>query len=382
MATDRCIELLKKLVAISSVNPSLVQGAQGEAAIAGFVEAELKSIGMDTQTIEVVHGRPNVIGSLRGRSKGRALILCGHLDTVGMNDESLLTPVEKDGRVYGRGTVDMKAGVAAMIDAARRVKETGGLSAGELIIAAVMDEEYTSLGAESLVKSIKADAAIVTEQTDLSIGIAHKGFTWVEIETRGIAAHGSKPLEGRDAIFRMGRVLRRLEQLDHELQSRQPHPLLGPPSLHASLISGGSELSTYPDQCSLKIERRTVSSDPKGAALHEVLDILERLRMEDPDLICSATMLFDRLPYETPQDSALPRLLESAIKKFGRPAERRGMSYWADAAILGHAGIPTVLFGPGGEGAHSPDEYVKIDDVIVCRDILAECARSFCSLGT
>ena len=382
MPIDRCIKLLSELVAINSVNPSLVPGAQGETAVANFVAAELKKIGMDTQVIDVLPGRPNVIGTLRSMRKGRTLILCGHLDTVGIHDESLLTAIEKDGRLYGRGAVDMKAGVAAMIDAARRVAETGGLPAGELIIAAVMDEEYTSLGAEALARTIKADAAIVTEQTDLAIGIAHKGFTWVEIETRGIAAHGSKHLEGRDAIIRMGRVLHRLERLDRELQSREPHPLLGSPSLHASLIRGGSELSTYPDLCSLKIERRTVSGEDTGTALQEVQNILERLRLEDPDLIFSAKMIFDRLPYETPIDSALPGVLESAMKKFGLPPERRGMSYWADAAILGHAGIPTVLFGPGGEGAHSPDEYVKIDDVIACRDILAECASRFCASET
>ncbi len=179
-------------------------------------------------------------------------------------------PAERDGRIYGRGSQDMKAGVAAMIGAARVIAESGGLDAGRLIIACVVDEEHASIGADALVTKWRADGGVVTEPTDLRVAIAHKGFEWVEIETEGRAAHGSRPHEGRDAIRLMGRVLAGLDALDRELQSRPPHPLLGTASLHASLIDGGRELSSYPDRCHLEMERRTIPGEAPGSALLEV----------------------------------------------------------------------------------------------------------------
>jgi acetylornithine deacetylase len=288
-------------------------------------------------------------------------------------------PTERDGKLYGRGAGDMKGGVAAMIEAARAITSSGGLSAGKLIVAAVVDEEYASIGAEALVKSWHADAAIVTEPTDLVIAVGHKGFSWVEVVTEGRAAHGSRPQEGRDAILRMGRVLSLLEELGHKLQSRPPHPVLGAASLHASLIEGGRELSTYPDRCVLRMERRTITGEAPGAALSEVEDILARLHAEDSEFAASARLMFDRPPYETPQQHELPQILETAVERTGRSTERAGMTYWTDAAILGEAGIPSVIFGPGGAGYHGLEEYVRVDEVIACRDALTIFAREFCS---
>src|SRR5918999_416774 len=201
---DRCLQLLKDLVQVDSVNPSLVLGARGEDHIA------------------------------------RAL-------TVAI-----------DGRIYGRGAQDMKSGVAAMIDAVRVIVESGGLDAGKVIIACVVDEEHASIGAEALVTKWRADAAVVTEPTDMQVAVAHKGFEWVEIETEGRAAHGSRPREGRDAIRMMGRVLNGLDGIDRQLQSKPPHKLLGTASLHPSLIEGGRELSSYPDRCHMQMEPRTI----------------------------------------------------------------------------------------------------------------------------
>jgi acetylornithine deacetylase len=331
-------------------------------------------LGLQVHVEEVAAGRPNVIGVLEGRVPGPTLMLCGHLDTVGVEGMSApFAPVERDGRLYGRGSQDMKSGVAGMIDSVR-VAVSLGFTRGRIVVAAVIDEEYASIGADALVRRWKADLAVVTEPTDLKIGVAHKGFAWLDVETRGRAAHGSRPRDGRDAIVRMGRVLQRLEALDRQLQSRPPHPLMGTASLHASIISGGQELSSYPDRCLLQMERRTVAGESGDNAAKEVAAILESLAREDREFDADARLTFARPAYEVPDGHPLPGLVASALTSLGLPAESVGMSFWTDAAVLGSAGIPTVLFGPGGAGLHGRDEYVIVADVIACRDVLAALA--------
>lgn len=377
---DPTIDLLRELIAIDSVNPSLVVGAAGEKEIAEVVAAKLRSGGIDVEIQPVTPTRSNVIALLEGKQKGRSLMLCGHLDTVGVvGMEAPFDPVFTNGRIYGRGSQDMKGGLAAMMAAALYLAGKGGLSAGRVMVAAVIDEEYASIGAEALVTKWKADAAVVGEPTDMKIAVGHKGFEWVEVTTKGVAAHGSRPADGRDAIMRMGRVLARLERLDRELQSRHPHPILGTGSLHASLIRGGRELSTYPDECTLDVERRTVSGEPDRCAHADVETILDDLRQEDPEFKASARFRFARPPYLTPEGHDLPKMIESAVANRGRKPVRGGMTFWTDAAVLGEAGIPSVVFGPGGAGLHSPTEYVLADDVLACRDALIELAREFCS---
>ena len=374
MPADPCISLLRDLVAIDSVNPSLVPGARGEGEIARAVAAHMRQCGLDVELQEVEPGRPNVVGILEGRDPGPSLMFCGHVDTVGVEGmEAPFRPTERDGRLYGRGSQDMKSGVAAMIDAARVAAERG-FSRGRLVVAAVVDEEYASVGADALVERWRADMAVVTEPTDLQIGVAHKGFAWIEVETAGRAAHGSRPRDGRDAILRMGRVLGRLEALDRELQSRPPHPLLGTASLHASIIAGGQELSSYPDSCRLQMERRTVSGESGEQAGEEVSDILGYLGRSDPEFRAESKVTFSRPPYEIPAGHPLPELLERLLAAAGHTVRQVGMSFWTDAAVLGGAGIPTVLFGPGGAGLHGREEYVNVADVIAVRDVLARLA--------
>jgi acetylornithine deacetylase len=375
---DPAIRLLRDLVAIDSVNPTLVPGAAGEAQIADAVAAEMRRIGLDVEVQPAAPGRPNVIGVLEGARKGRTLMLCGHIDTVGvagMTDP--FTPVERDGRLYGRGAQDMKGGVAAMIGAAR-VLAGAGLDSGRVIVAAVVDEEHSSIGADALVAEWTADAAVVTEPTDLHIGVAHKGFAWIEVEMLGRAAHGSRPAEGQDAILRLGRVLRHLETLDRDLQRRPPHPRLGPGSLHASFIEGGRELSSYPDRAVLQMERRTLPGDDVSLPLTEVQQILDGLRIEDPTIRASAKLLFGRPAYELAETHLLPQTLAEAVRHVGGDTAFGGASFWADSAVLGHAGIPSVLFGPGGAGLHSTEEYVNVADVLLCQEALAELARRYC----
>jgi acetylornithine deacetylase len=378
--TDATIALLCELVRIDSVNPSLVPGGAGEAAIAGAVADALRASGLDVETTEIAAGRPNVVGVMEGRAPGRSLMLCGHLDTVGVAGmEAPFVPIERDGRVYGRGAQDMKGGLAAILGAVRAVATSGRLAAGRVIVAGVVDEEYASIGAEALVTRWKADGAVVAEPTDLVIAVAHKGFSWVEVVTEGRAAHGSRPDEGRDAILDMGRVLGRLEALDRRLQAGPRHPIVGSPSLHASLVQGGRELSTYPDRCALQMERRTLPGEPVDAAQPEVEAILNELRSEDEDFRASSHFLFGRPAYEVPAGHELTGALESALSRIGRTPRRGGVTFWTDAAILGHAGIPSVVFGPGGAGLHGLEEHVRVNEVLACRDALAELARDFCA---
>ena len=380
MRMDHTVRLLKELVAIDSVNPSLVPGAAGEAAVGRRIVEELRAIGLKVELQEVAPGRPNIVGTLAGRAPGRSLMFCGHVDTVGVAGMTRpFDPDERDGRIYGRGSQDMKGGVAAMIGAVRVIAESGGLDAGSVVIACVVDEEHASIGADALVTQYRADAGVVTEPTDLAVAVAHKGFEWVEVETEGRAAHGSRPGDGRDAILRMGRVLSRLEALDRALQSGSRHALLGTASLHASLIEGGRELSSYPDRCSLQIERRTIPGETPGCAGAEVAAILAQLRAEDAEFTGASRVMFHRSPYQIDASHELPRSLVSAAHGASVTADVIGMSFWTDAAVLGDAGIPSVLFGPTGAGLHGLEEWVDVASVLKCRDALVNLARTWCN---
>ena len=370
---------MRDLIAIDSVNPSLVPGGAGEAAVAERIAAALRAAGIAVEMTAVAPGRPNVVGVVEGRAPGGTLMLCGHLDTVGVEGMTApFDPIERDGRLYGRGSQDMKSGVAAMVDAATAVARNGGLASGRLVVAAVADEEHASAGAEALVTAHAADAAVVTEPTDLRVATAHKGFEWVEVETRGRAAHGSRPADGRDAILHMGRVLGRLEAVDATLQAGPIHPRLGRASLHASTIHGGQALSVYPDRCVLRFERRTVTGEPPDVGLTEVRAALSALGQADGDFDATARQLLSRPPHEIADDHPVCRELLRVLRRRDLDAAPTGMSFWTDAAILGRAGTPAVLFGPAGAGLHGPEEYVEIDSVRVCRDALVELARAFC----
>jgi acetylornithine deacetylase len=373
------VTLLQELVAIDSRNPSLVPGAPGERAVAEHLDRVFRAAGLDSQLVEVAPGRPNVVGVLEGRAAGRTLLFCGHTDTVGVEGmQAPFDPVIRDGRLYGRGSQDMKGGVAAMVDAACGLARRGGLERGRLVVACVADEELASLGAEAVAREWRADGGVVTEPTDLQIGIAHKGFAFLDIHTAGVAAHGSRPAEGRDAIFRMGRVIGLLEELDRTLQAGTRHPLLGPASLHASTIQGGREPSVYPDHCHLQVERRTIPGEPPDRPLREVESLLGALKRLDPEFEGYAQCSFSRAPFEIAEVAELPQQLSAACSTAHRASGFVGMSFWTDAQILGAAGIPSVLFGPGGAGLHSIEEYVHLDEVEACRDVLADLARRFC----
>ena len=338
------IELVTRLVAIDSVNPSLVEGGAGEGEIAAFVAGWARDVGLDATVLEGTPGRPSVI--VRGRRRGgRTLLLCGHLDTVGGSPEPRL---EGD-RLYGRGAYDMKAGLAAALIACRD-------ASADVVVAAVADEEHSSLGIQEALRELRADAAIVTEPTHQQVIVGHKGFVWSEISLRGRAAHGSLPDEGVDAISAAGPVLVRLAELDASLPT---HPLLGRGSIHASLISGGSDLATYPASCTLSLERRTL---PGETDFETELAAL----LGDADGSYRVTLM--REPFSIDPEAEIVRLVRDAAGG----AELSGAPYWTDAALIAAAGIPTVLFGPGGDGAHADVEWVSLSDTeAVTRTLIA-----------
>jgi len=378
--SKRATQILVDLVRIESINPELVPGGSGELEIARYVVDFLRRAGLEARIEELGAGRANALGILRGRRGGPSLMLNGHLDTVGV--AAMADPFSariEDGHLYGRGAQDMKGGLAAALAAVETLAGNGPLG-GDVIFAAVADEEYISAGTRALLDSgVRADAAIVMEPTGLQIVTAHKGFAWAEIETQGRASHGSRPEEGLDAILFMGRVLREIERLEEELAATPAHAKLGHGSVHASLISGGQELSSYPAACGLSLERRLLPGEDSDTMARELRAIISRLSAQDPKFRASVTPGYSAPAYETSEESCVARALASCARRvMGREAPFGAQSFWTDAALLSAAGMPTVLFGPGGAGLHSAVEYVTLADVDVCAATLSECAREFC----
>jgi acetylornithine deacetylase len=372
---DRVIDLLADLVAIDSVNPALVEGGAGERAIAAHVAAWARDAGLQADVLEATPGRPSVVVRAPGRGGGRSLLLCGHLDTVGLGGmRDPLTPRVDGDRLYGRGAYDMKAGVAAALIACRDAAELG--LAGDVIVAAVADEEHASLGVQEVLAKLHADAAIVTEPTELEVVVAHKGFVWAEIEVAGRAAHGSRPHLGVDAIVKTGPVLIAIGALDESLGART-HPLVGRASVHASVIRGGEELSSYPARSVLGLERRTLPGETAADVEAELAALLDRCRDGDPALEATQRTLLVREPFEAPDGAAIVETVrDAAARVIGSPPPIAGASYWADAAFIAAAGIPTVMFGPAGSGAHAAEEWVSIASTeTVARTLVAVAAQ-------
>jgi acetylornithine deacetylase len=365
--------LLAELVSIDSVNPALVPDGAGEAEIARFVARWAEEAGLTVQIVEPVPGRPSVVATASGRGDGRSLMLNAHLDTVGVAGMSAPhEPRVEDGRLHGRGSYDMKGGLAACMLAAAAAARVG--LAGDVLLAAVSDEEHSSIGIQAVVERFEADACVVTEPTSLEVCVAHKGFAWWRVTAHGRAAHGSRPDLGSDAIARMGPVLTGLAQLDQSLEERT-HPLVGRASVHASLIDGGQELSSYPDRCVLDIERRTLPGEQRKTVTEELRRLLDG---GDRDALEGEVTLV-REPFEVDDGEAIVETVRRhAAAVLGREPEIVGHTAWMDAAFVQAAGIPTVVFGPHGEGAHAVEEWVDLASVEACARVLLATATEFC----
>ena len=354
-------ELAAALVAIDSVNPALVPGGAGEREIASFVAEWSAKHGLAVEILGTE--RPSVVATKRGSGGGRSLLLNGHLDTVGVSGmEAPFNPRVEDGRLYGRGAYDMKGALAAMLLAATEATALRG----DVIVTLVADEELASIGTEAVVQQVHADAAIVAEPTDLRVAIAHRGFVGFELETAGVAAHGSRPDLGVDAIAKMGPILVALAELDEQLQAGSRHPLVGPASLHASLIVGGQELSSFPASCVLTGERRTIPGET-------VAQVEQELRAIAGD--AALRIIASRDPLTPEPDHPFVEL----VGRVAEAGECVGALFWTDAALIADTGIPTVLFGPAGEGAHARVEWVDLASLDRVREVVGRVAAEWCA---
>ncbi len=371
---------LQAMVRIDSVNPGLSVGGAGEGAVAAWLAQTCREIGLSVELQDSAPGRPNVIAKWAGTGGGRSLLLTGHTDVVSvenMEGNPFDARIE-DGRLYGRGSYDMKGGLASILGAVAALKTGGFQPSSDIFLGFVTDEEYLSIGTDALVKAIHPDAAILTEPTGNQLCIAHKGFAWYTITTYGKATHGSLYMEGVDAIVHMGRVIGEIERLERDVLPERHHPLLGRPSVHASLINGGLGLTTYPDRCSLQIEHRLLPDETALDVLGLWQSVLDYMAANVPDFRSEVKLDFDRPGYEIERGAAIVQALETAyVSVTGKTPEVMGQYAWLDSAILGRANIPTVIIGPDGAGAHAAVEWVDLESVYQCAAVLAEATANW-----
>jgi acetylornithine deacetylase len=378
IATGDAVSLARALVRVDSRNPSLVPGAPGEKNVAELLAGVLTNWGFRVELHDALPGRPNVVARI-GKPGGRTLMFNGHLDVVGVDGmtHAPWDAAEWGDRIYGRGSSDMKSGIAAMCAAAARV---AGEVDGEIVVAAVAVEEYESAGTRSLIeRGIRADAAIVTEPTQLAIMPAHLGFVWIDVTTHGRAAHGSRWDLGVDAIRHAGLVLSELDRFDAEELPQRRHALLGRPSVHASLISGGIGMSTYPDKCTIQIERRTIPDESPEQVRQEIEAMCERAGRRHPQFRADVQVTFAQAPSDVPVDAPIVGALDGALRDSNEEVRVQGMTAWTDAALLNAAGIPAICFGPGDIGlAHAAEEYVIVEQIERATRVLERLALRWC----
>ncbi|MFL5617404.1 MAG: ArgE/DapE family deacylase [Gemmatimonadaceae bacterium] len=373
--------LARALVRIDSRNPSLAPGGPGESACVALLREVLDEWGFTTEVHDAVPGRPNFVARIGEARGGRTLMLSGHVDVVGVEGmtHEPFDGVERDERLYGRGAADMKGGIGAMCAAAWQAARD--VLSGEIVVAITADEEYESVGTRMMLeRGVRADAAIVGEPTRLEVMPAHRGFVWIEVVVAGRAAHGSRWDLGVDAIRHAGLILTELDRLDAEELSGRTHPLLGRASLHASTIEGGIGMSTYPDRCMLRLERRTLPGETGDHVVAEVRRACAAVRARRPELAAEVSLLMAQGPSDVATDAPIVRALEDALRERGEPVRVAGMSAWTDAALLNAAGIPAICFGPGDISlAHAAEEYIPLPEIDRATSVLATLARRWCA---
>lgn len=375
---ERTAGYLQEMVRIDSVNPGLVEGAKGEGDVALWLSDTCRELGLAVEMQVTAPSRPNVIAHWKGTGGGKSLLLTGHTDVVSVENMTR-DPFEaliENGRLYGRGAQDMKGGLASILGAVAALKTGGFTPKGDIILGFVTDEEYLSIGTDALVKTVNADAAILTEPTGCQLCIAHKGFLWLTLTTQGKAAHGSLYSEGVDAVAHMGYLLRELDQFNAD--TPHTHALLDRASAHTSFINGGLGISTYPDQCTLQIEHRLLPDDTPESVISYWEKAIEKLAGKVQNFSATVKQDFYRPGYEIDRSTPIVQALDEAFRDaVGGEPSYMGQFAWLDSAILGRSGIPTVIIGPGGAGMHGAVEYVILDDVMRVAAVIAQAASTW-----
>ncbi len=382
--TTYSTETLRQLVRINSVNPSLSADGPGEKEIARFICRELREMNIETEFDEFAPGRVNVTGIIRGRKSGtgtaRSLMLNAHMDTVGITGmENPFSGEIRDGKLFGRGSYDMKGSIAAILAAARAVMDQKIRLDGDLLLTFVADEEYKSIGATHLMKKIRTNAAVVTEPTGLDVCLAHRGMGVFKITTRGRTAHGGKHKLGIDANAMMGRILAEVGNLSGEISRRKEHPLCGAGSVHVPLVRGGRSLFIYANECVAHVELRTLPGETEQTVREDLQQILVKLKQEDPMFDAALETVIWQSPYEIDRSASIVKMAEEAVSMvLQEPPKYIGHTWWEDSAIFGEAGIETVILGPDGGGIHEEVEWVALESVHQLSRILLRLAERCC----
>jgi len=378
------LPIIEKLVSTNSVNPCIEKG-RGEIEVSKYIVDLLKKTGLDVRTQDVVDGRFNIIGTLKGSGEGRNLMFNGHTDTVGIRNMSVdpLKPVIENGRLHGRGSCDMKGPIAAMIVALKALAESKSQMKGNISISTVVGEEFDNVGANKLVTDEQfgklTQALIVGEPTSLQLAIKHKGFANIEVEVEGKAAHGSVPEKGVDAIEKAAKIIMEMGRLKRVFGSKND-PLLGQPKIHTSTIEGGREWSVVPDHCVVRFELRTIPGYATSQAMKDIEKIIRELGSEDPDLKAKVGLFLSGEPLDTSPDEPMIRGLQKALRTVkGIQPQIIGLPFYTEAAIFAKAlKVPACIIGPGDIAqAHSADEFVKISEVVEAARIYALTALDF-----
>ncbi|WP_179871977.1 M20/M25/M40 family metallo-hydrolase [Microcella indica] len=383
------LEVLAQLIAIDSVNSDLVPGGAGESAIADWCAAWLTDHGLEVTRLETRAGHPSLVAIARGTGGGATLLLNGHLDTVGVAGydgdpfSGARETVDDAERVVGRGAFDTKSGVAAVIGAAARALADGALR-GDAVLTLVADEEFGSNGtletlAHLAATGVRPAAGIVVEPSALELTVAHRGFAWFTVEFAGVAAHGSMPEQGVDAIAAAGAFLRGLDDMRAELASTPPHPLLGHGTVRVSTISGGTDEATVADRCVLTVERRTLPGDDLDAVEQQLHDLAASAVARVPGALGAVRRQVARAAFAVEPDSAIVATVAEQVERaLGRPARLRGEPFWTDARLVQEAGIPCVVIGADGGGAHADLEWADAASVVALTDVIEGTIRQVC----
>lgn len=377
---DFTIRTLQKLVNINSVNPSLDDSGKGELEIGHYIASVLQEMGIEAEVEELLPGRLNVTGYLKGSGNGKSLTLNAHMDTVGV--KGMGDPYSgkiEDGKLYGRGAYDMKGSIAAILGAAKAMVDNNMNIAGDVYLSFVADEEYASIGTEAFLKKVKTNAAIVTEPSDLHLCLAHRGFGVYKVTTTGKTAHGGNHHLGLDANMKMGLLMAAIHEHSKTLSDFKNHALCGQASIHVPMVKGGRSIFVYSHECEIIVERRTIPGETESEVRQEIQKLMDEISLNEPDFKAKLELVLWRSPYEVSADASIVKAcMDAGNSRPSFPKHFIGHTWWEDSALFGDAGVETVILGPKGGGIHEDIEWVETESVTELAEILLSTIQSYC----